>query len=955
MKKPTVACFVLVLIATGAVPAEVRKGPYLLYPGNNTQMTVLWQLDSTQTCTLEWGLDTSYSDGNIITVEYGTDHQHKHIITGLNPGGMYYYRLIVDSNEYPGSFRAAPPDDAREVKFLGYGDTRTGVDIHDMVDAAMVAAFEQDPNYQTFTMLSGDWVDDGEKEGDWTNEFFNPTALNTRELQANLPINGCIGNHEYEDDSTPHTFFDKYWPYPYVDGYYWSFDYGPAHITVLDQEAEDYLPGSAQYNWLVNDLASTTKEWKILQFHKPGYSAGNHDDEVDVQDWIQPLCEQYGVDIVFAGHNHYYARCIKNGIIHITAGGGGAPLRDGSLDYSEYVEVYEKAYHFCKVHIRGNELDFDAVEPDGTVIDSFAIFHPTIELIGPADGAAVGAKGAAFSCQPVPEAVRYQLLFGPSPDHTDYLISDTPNPPTDTVREFPFAQTWWTIRVSNEYGRYFYAEPRHIATSNARPVIIENLTAGTEYHHIQDAIDEANDEDEIVIGPGIWQYLENINFKGKNLTLRSTNPSDPAVVAATVINGAGRRPAVTFATGEHPTCVLAGLTITGGTTGIRCVDAWPTITNCRVVANSGAGIESDFVILSFNSARIVNCDICGNGGDGLWARGRIAPSLTNCLLAGNNNAGIDAQQMPIITNCTIVDNAMSGVVSLNGIIGNCIVWGNGPPQVVNNGPIASTTYSNAQGGLPGLGNISTDPCFVRPGQRGSNGLWIEGNYHPRQTSSCIDKGRNLNIPADSTDLDGDANTTELVPWDLDRIPRLIDGDSDGNSVVDMGAYEFWPPIEVPVKFTPQALNPTSSGNWVKAHLILPEEFTVEDVDANKPAVLEPPGTESESMKILINDDGLVEIIAAFARADLCRAAPADDVTEIRVAAYFATGRQFCGIQNVKITKSSLEYLAGLASHWLEEGCDKADWCDGLDLDQNSVVNFTDFAIFDGCCIGIITE
>ncbi|MHC4259046.1 MAG: fibronectin type III domain-containing protein, partial [Planctomycetota bacterium] len=159
----------LVHLSQGAM----RKGPYLIYPGNNTEMMVLWQLDSTQACTLEWGLDTSYSDANTVTTEYGTDHQHKHTITGLTPGTKYYYRLIVPLDHYTGSFRAAPPEDANSVKFLGYGDTRTNIFDHNMVDKAIVGAFEADPNYQTFTLLSGDWTNKGEREGDWDYEFFN--------------------------------------------------------------------------------------------------------------------------------------------------------------------------------------------------------------------------------------------------------------------------------------------------------------------------------------------------------------------------------------------------------------------------------------------------------------------------------------------------------------------------------------------------------------------------------------------------------------------------------------------------------------------------------------------------------------------------------------------------------------------------------------------------------------
>jgi hypothetical protein len=318
-----------------------------------------------------------------MTNEYGTDHQHKYTITALTPSSKYYYRLTVNPNQYTGSFRAAPPEDVNAVKFLAYGDTRTNIFDHDMVDGAMADTFEADPNYHTFTLLSGDWVDDGEEEQDWTEEFFNPAALNTRRLQANLPINGCIGNHEWDDDSTPPTYFDKYWPYPYVDGFYWSFDYGPVHIGIIDQYEKSYAPGSAQYNWLVNDLASTNKEWKFLQLHEPGYSAGHHGDNDDVQDWIQPLCKKYRVDIVFCGHNHYYARCDKKGVKHITSGGGGAPLRDGSLNYSEYVEVYEKSYHFCKIDIRGDVLAFEAVRPDSTIIDEFVLIHPPNEAWGP--------------------------------------------------------------------------------------------------------------------------------------------------------------------------------------------------------------------------------------------------------------------------------------------------------------------------------------------------------------------------------------------------------------------------------------------------------------------------------------------------------------------------------------------------------------------------------------------
>jgi len=358
---------------------NMRKGPYLLYPGENSKMTVLWQLESYRVCSLEWGLDTSYSSGSAAVYEYGTDHQFKHTITDLTPGSKYYYRVTVGSAQYTGSFLSAPAATASKVKFLAYGDSRSYPADHNTVNSAMLAAFQADPNYQSFTLHSGDWVSNGELENDWDVQFFDPSWQGTRQMQANLPINGCKGNHEGSG-----ALFKKYWPYPYVSSFYLSFDYGPAHFAVVDQYTS-YSTGSAQHTWLTNDLAWTDKEWKFIILHEPGYSAGSHSDNTGVRNYIQPLCEMYGVDIVFAGHNHYYARCNKNGVKHITTGGGGAPLYAPNPNYSAYVETCTQAHHFCKIEIDGRRLDFTAVKPDGTVIDAFSLIPSDINRNGSVD------------------------------------------------------------------------------------------------------------------------------------------------------------------------------------------------------------------------------------------------------------------------------------------------------------------------------------------------------------------------------------------------------------------------------------------------------------------------------------------------------------------------------------------------------------------------------------------
>ena len=82
--------------------------------------------------------------------------------------------------------------------------------------------------------------------------------------------------------------------------------------------------------------------------------------------------KKYSASIIFAGHNHYYARAFVNGIHHVTTGGGGAPIRYPDKG-SPFVVAAAGKYHFCKVEISGNRLTFSALAPDGDVIDSFSM------------------------------------------------------------------------------------------------------------------------------------------------------------------------------------------------------------------------------------------------------------------------------------------------------------------------------------------------------------------------------------------------------------------------------------------------------------------------------------------------------------------------------------------------------------------------------------------------------
>ncbi len=372
---------------TLASPGPFRKAPYLTFNGNGSEMEIRWQLRSTSTCAVEWGVDSLCADGSAVTSEYGSDHQHVYTVEGLAPSRRYFYRVIAGADTLAGSFRSAPDPGETDTAFLCYGDSRTYPAQHDQVASAMLACAAGDSSFHSIVLSVGDLVSDGDVEAHWDSELLGTDYSGIRTMLAGLPFQAAMGNHEESG-----LLFQKYFPYPFTSDRYWSFDYGPAHFAILDQYV-DYGPGSAQLSWLETDLASTSKPWRFILLHEPGWSAGGgHANDVSVQDNLQPLCEEYGVAAVIAGHNHYYARALVNGVQHITTGGGGAPLYAPDTTYP-YVVTAEMAYHYCTIQINANVLTFNAVTKDGAVIDEFTLLQTPTGTGTPSDVRSDGTQG----------------------------------------------------------------------------------------------------------------------------------------------------------------------------------------------------------------------------------------------------------------------------------------------------------------------------------------------------------------------------------------------------------------------------------------------------------------------------------------------------------------------------------------------------------------------------------
>jgi parallel beta-helix repeat protein len=289
---------------------------------------------------------------------------------------------------------------------------------------------------------------------------------------------------------------------------------------------------------------------------------------------------------------------------------------------------------------------------------------------------------------------------------------------------------------------------------------VQNLTQGTRYDFISHAIEEANDGDEIVAARGI--YKESVSFADKAVTVRSENPNDPAVVAATII--AGGVHGVAFTGSEDANSALAGFTVTGAIQGIYCQGSSPAICNCRIVDNIEAGMK----LWESSNPTVVNCILAGNGGDGveMWAqkngRGRtVAPNSANiawCTIVGNGGSGVRGG-LPLIVNTIVYDNGVDSVIA----------------QITGEAP--DVTYCDVKGGFIGTDNIDVVPGFITPGYWADPtdpelpavpddpaAVWVHGNYHLRQDSPCVDAGVAEEIFGwVATDIDGDSRTVGERP------------------------------------------------------------------------------------------------------------------------------------------------------------------------------------------------
>ena len=264
-----------------------------------------------------------------------------------------------------GAAPAAPPasvlpvaDDS--VKFLVIGDSGTGGSAQRQVAQQIVAAHARFPF--EFALMLGDNLYGSEDPSDYSEKFEEPYKPL---LSAGVKFYASLGNH----DEPAQRFYKPF----NMDGKrFYKFSEGGVDFFALDST---YMTPE-QVDWLAQELEGSGADWKIAFMHHPIYSSGErHGSEMDLRALIEPLFLKHGVDVVFAGHEHFYERLKPQGGISYITQGAAAKLRRGNIanDSRLTAKGFDTDYSFTLVEIEGDQMFVETISRRGQVVDGSVI------------------------------------------------------------------------------------------------------------------------------------------------------------------------------------------------------------------------------------------------------------------------------------------------------------------------------------------------------------------------------------------------------------------------------------------------------------------------------------------------------------------------------------------------------------------------------------------------------
>ena len=254
------------------------------------------------------------------------------------------------------------PNKDDSVRFMVVGDTGTGSRRQNELAQLMFRYREAFPF--EFALLVGDNMYGSEKAADYKLKFED---VYRQLLDQKVKFYAALGNH----DESNQRFYEKF----NMNGEeYYNFKKGAVSFYALNSNYMD----KKQLAWFEEKLKADTSRWKVAFFHHPPYSSGGkHGSSSGLRDVIEPLFLKYGVNVVFAGHEHFYERIKPQKGIYYFISGAGGKLREGDVQKGSPLTAksYDADMSFMLLEVAGDEMYFQCINRLGETVDSGVIPH----------------------------------------------------------------------------------------------------------------------------------------------------------------------------------------------------------------------------------------------------------------------------------------------------------------------------------------------------------------------------------------------------------------------------------------------------------------------------------------------------------------------------------------------------------------------------------------------------
>lgn len=369
---------------------------------STTSRTIMWQSDfSEEPALVEYRIKGSDGDvfqqqatNEAFTDDDTTTYIHSALLQDLTPGTTYEYR--VGYGEKRTEWQEFQTARGNDFKALIFPDSQSSD--YSVWAATVQPAWQRNSDAQFFINM-GDLVDNGQDHYQW-NAWFDVVGPMIRRI----PVAPLMGNHEtYNRDwkvRMPEAYLHLFSlpggvPGSYQNQFY-SFDYGDVHFVVLNTQASELADWQSRLNeeqaaWFRQDMAKTTKKWKVVLMHKDPLQYGFANRPQPREEgfspegtfWM-PLFDEAGVDVVLSAHLHTYRDRghIRNfqrdpsGPLYIITGVAGNVQYPGlwkqhSLD--EYVAPQPETDNYMTMEATENQLTFQSFLPDGTLLERTAV------------------------------------------------------------------------------------------------------------------------------------------------------------------------------------------------------------------------------------------------------------------------------------------------------------------------------------------------------------------------------------------------------------------------------------------------------------------------------------------------------------------------------------------------------------------------------------------------------